>query len=235
MNETGQEIELKLQFPDEEHFRATLRAAGGESETAVRQTNHFFDDECRSLRSHAFGMRLREEAQHYFLTAKGKKSAGEEQAALSLRREEEREISEAEARTILQGDACPLQTLRKHLHPERESLLSDIEEVLEGRVLTYIGAFENRRTRVRTELSTGQGKTLPAVLEFDRTCFPGNEVHYELELELTRAEDAKSAESGLRALLQKAGATGRPALGKATRFFAFLELEKRRTKDQNLP
>ena len=234
MNETGQEIELKLQFSNEESFRATLLAAGGDAEAAVRQINHFFDDAQRSLRSHAYGMRLREESQRFFLTAKGKKSTSE-RAALSVRREEECEISPADAKSILAGDACPLVILQNHLRVEGKSLLSEIEDVLAGRALAYIGAFENHRTRVRTELDTENAAKLPVVLEFDRTCFPGNQIQFELELELARPEDAERAEAGLRALLQKAGTSGRPASGKATRFFAFLELENRHTKDQNLP
>lgn len=234
MNETGQEIELKLQFPNEDSFRATLLAAGGDAESAVRQINHFFDDTQRSLRSHGYGMRLREESQRYFLTAKGNKSTSE-RAALSLRREEECEISQADANAILAGDACPLVVLQNHLRLEGASLLAEIEEVLAGRPLAYIGAFENHRTRVRTELHAPNAPKLPVILEFDRTCFPGNQVQFELELELAKPEDAEMAEAGLRALLQKAGTSGRPALGKATRFFAFLELEKMHTKDQNLP
>lgn len=234
MNQTGQEIELKLQFPNEAGFRAALSAAGGGAERAVVQTNHFFDDAQRSLRANAFGMRLREEDAHYFLTAKGRKSASE-QAALALRREEECEISRVEANAILAGNTCPLATLRKHLGKAGETLLTEIEQVLSGRPLAYIGAFENQRTRVKTELRTAEDTKLAVVLEFDRTCFPGNQVQFELELELAGPEDAEAAEAALQCLLRQAGTTGRPALGKATRFFAFLEIENARTKDQNLP
>lgn len=233
MKPTGQEIELKLQFSNPRDFEATLREAGGVHQGTVLQRNHFFDDALRTLRAHAFGLRLREEDGRCFLTAKGKKNASA-QVALSSRREEEIVVATPEAARILAGQLSPLASLQAHVRPAGRALLAEMESALQGRPLTYIGAFENQRTRVQTELLTPKGP-LPVLLEFDRTVFPGDQVQFEIELELGPDEDAAAAEVGLRGLLSRAGAAGRPALGKAARFFAFLEIENARAKDQNLP
>jgi adenylate cyclase class IV len=216
------EIELKLRVPDPAALRAVAAAAGGQAAAAVRQVNHFFDSEGRALRNNAFGLRLRDEGGLFFLTAKGPSRKGAS-GALSQRREEEHEISGDEARAILDGEASPLIVLAGHARSEAgRELVRTLESLVGDDGVRYIGAFENRRTRIETRLPTGDVE-LAVLLELDETTFPGDVIHCEVEMELDASEDAELAERALRALLDRAGVAGAPARGKASRFFAALE------------
>lgn len=221
MHPTGHEIELKLQLPDEAALEAVARAAGGVRAQAVRQINHFFDAASRPLRAHSFGLRLRDEEGRYFLTAKGPKTSPG-QGALALRQEEEVEIPRARAEAILAGVEDPLDVLFRAVRPEGQKLLAAMLSALGRQPLGYLGAFENQRTRIDTVLPCASGPQ-PVLLELDRTTYPGGIVHVEIELELDTEEAAAQALPALEALLARAGTTGRPASGKASRFFRFLD------------
>lgn len=224
MGGSGHEIELKLQLPDEASLEAVAVAAGGERRAPVRQVNHFFDADGRPLRARGFGLRLRDEEGRFFLTAKGPKGAAKS-AALAHRREEEVEIDADTARAILGGARSPLEVLQERLEDEGLELVRALDEARAGAPLEYLGCFENQRTRIRTKLPSAQGD-LDVELELDRTSFPGDRVQFEVELELSASADADNAERALVDLLARAGTVGRPAPGKARRFFAFLEEER---------
>lgn len=218
----GHEIELKLRVPDGAALRAVAAAAGGKARPAVRQVNHFFDSASRVLREHAFGLRLRDEEGCFFLTAKGPSMKGAS-AVLSRRPEVEREILPAVARAILAGEASPLDVLERETTTKADlALCLSLRHLLRREALTYIGAFENLRTRVETTLPSEAGP-LEVLLELDETRFPHGHVCFEVELELDESVAPDVAEAALRALLSRAGVEGFPSRGKASRFFALLE------------
>lgn len=222
MTSSGHEIELKLRVADGAALRAVEAAAGGEKAPAVRQVNHFFDGASRVLRAHSFGLRLRDEEGRFFLTAKGPSAKGAS-GALSSRPEEELEIDAALAARILGASESPLDVLERSVTSRSGAALClSLRHLLGDEALTYIGAFENLRTRVTTRLPSAAGP-LDVVLELDETHFPHGHVHFEVELELDGAVDAAIVERALRDLLHLAGVEGFPSRGKASRFFAALD------------
>lgn len=218
----GHEIELKLRVPDGAALRAVLRVAGGEQAAPVRQVNHFFDSASRALRQSAFGLRLREEGERWFLTAKGP-SQKSTSGALSVRSEEEIELDGDVARSILEGGSHPLDVLERDvLSKSGVQLCMKLRHVLQDEPLACVGAFDNLRTRVTTSIPSRRGP-LEVVLELDETHFPHGHIHFEVEMELEDASSAEIAEQALRDLLHLAGVEGFPSRGKASRFFAALD------------
>ena len=210
----GQEIELKLFVDDGAALDAVAKASGGRVQPPVRQTNHFFDTESRALRGKKMALRLRDEDGHFFVTVKGgssdQKIAG---ASLSVRPEEEIEIEPLRAAEMLSGTRSPLDAFGA----QPPGLITLAAERIGTAPLQYLGAFENERTRVDVHLGEAD-----VVLELDRTKFPGDVVHYEVELEVPAGVDAAAMGAALEALLVKAGVRGRPASGKASRFFSIV-------------
>lgn len=217
----GMEVELKLALPDAAALEAVACTAGGLRHPPELQHNHFFDAEARPLRAGAFGLRLREEAGCFWLTAKGAKASGSA-GALARRREEEAQVPPAWAPEILEGVRCPLAALRAVLPPPSHALLEEIDRARAGAPLVHLGSFTNERTRIDTTLHA-HGVARPARLELDRSHFPGDREEYEVEWELGAGIDAAWAEAALRALLERAGTRGQVVAGKAARFFAYLD------------
>jgi len=216
------EVELKLKVDGEQALRAIVQAARGKAEPEVRQVNHFFDTADRRLHAGLFVLRLRDEAGRWFLTAKGPQQQSKS-GALTSKDEVETEIGQEEAAAILAGKASALSMLeRATISREAPALMSALKDSVGARALAEIGSFENRRTRVAAKLPSGTG-ALEAVLELDRTTFPGPVVQCEVEMEIHGETDPAVAEAALRALLKVAAVEGRPASSKAKRFFAALE------------
>ena len=210
----GREVEFKLRVDGPAAFEALARAAGARPSPAVVQTNHFFDTADRALGRGRHTLRLREEDGRFRLTAKG---PGERAGVLSSRAEEEAEITPAEAEAILHDKRSALDALETHAEPRARGLLAAMRTLLAGAPLRHAGAFQNERATLRVPLDVGD-RVRPVTLELDRTTFPGNQVHHEVEVEIADA-DAAAVERALRAFLERAGVAWRESSSKAGRFF----------------
>jgi uncharacterized protein YjbK len=219
----GQEVEFKLRVPDGEALEALGRAAGGEPLETVLQVNHFLDTAARHLDRARFTLRLRDEDGRFFLTVKAP-LAGGVGGALSRKAEEEVETSPAVAKGILEGSVLPLDVLAGAPGgtDARAQLVAAVRAATGGEPVRHVGAFQNRRTRWPARLRTPGGH-VDVVLELDRTTFPGNVTHHEVEVEVGPGASPADVEEGLQDLFQRAGVTGSPSSSKAGRFFAALD------------
>jgi hypothetical protein len=212
---TGREIELKRLLSDEAALGRLARAAerrGARAGSPVEQVNHFFDTAAGALRAEGSIVRLREEGGAFVLTAKGDSRISGD---VHVRAELECEVAAEEAREIQAGRADPLASLERELGAQ--PFLGELRARTGGAPLEPSGSFRNHRTRVGPlELGTGE-----VYLELDRTEFPGERVHYEVELEVPE-ELVEQAGRLLGELLDEAGDPGAPASGKATRYFGFI-------------
>lgn len=221
----GREVELKLRVKDSAALIKIAIASGGIPEDTAQQTNAFFDTPDRALGARGYVVRLREErtatATRWFVTAKG---AGQRTGNLTDVLEEEVAIDAAAAAAIrAKGDALT------HLEvgtDARRSLAGVIRGILHGRPLEPVGQFDNERVRVPVELPLDGARSFRAVLELDRTSFPGGLVHHEVEMEVPDDVDPAEAGRALQALFDRAGVVGRSSPGKARRFFAALRGER---------
>jgi uncharacterized protein YjbK len=226
MGDGPQEIELKLRFDDEAaHQRIRERLDPKGAAPTVVQTNHFIDTQDRKLRQCGIGWRVRHEAgdgdERWVLTLKGPPIAREapradsDPSVLSVRLEQEQRIEEADARAMV--TAPSVAALGVLLG---EGVLIDrVMAALGDDAPSTVGSFTNERVPLPVELGGFSG-----VIELDRTVFPGEVVHHELELEVTGAfvERAAEFEAELRKIIEDAGATASASRGKASRFFEAL-------------
>lgn len=215
MSGTDREVELKRLLSDGAALERLARAAearGARSSPPALQVNHFFDTAAGALRAASSIVRLREEGGRAFVTAKGPSRV---QGDLHVRSEVEREVPVEQARDVLAGRADPLALLEREsgVHP----FLAELRARAGGEPLQRSGSFRNRRTRVGP-LRVGASDVF---LELDRTEFPGDRVHHEVELEVPE-ELAQDATRLLGELLDEAGDPGRPAPSKASRYFRLL-------------
>jgi len=210
----GREVEFKFRVEGPAAFEALARAAGARPSAPIVQTNHFFDTPARALNSRRHTLRLREEAGRFLLTAKG---PGERAGALSSRAEEEVEVPKPEAESIVVGARSPLAALEARADPRARELLATMRSIAGTTPLRHVGAFQNERARLDVTLSIAS-HTIPVTFEMDRTTFPGDQVHYEVEVEIA-ATDAAAVEHALRDFFAKANVAWREAPSKARRFF----------------
>ena len=212
---TGKEVELKRLLADGETLeRLALAAEGRGARCAppVQQVNHFFDTAGGALRAADATLRLREEGGRFLLTAKGRSRV---RGDVHERPELETEVSADIAAEILAERADPIGVLERELGPE--AFLSELRERTGGAPLARAGTFRNRRTRVGP-LRAGPSDVF---LELDRTEFPGDRVHHEVELEVPAGLEDEGGRL-LHGLLAEIGVRGEPATSKAARFFRFL-------------
>jgi len=211
---TGREVEFKFRVDGPEAFEALARAAGSKPSAAVLQTNHFFDTPGRALAGRRHTLRLREEDGRFLLTAKG---PGERAGALTSRAEEEVEVPKPEAESILVGGRSPLAALEARADPRARELLATMRAIVGATPLRHAGAFQNERARLAVALGAA-GRTIPVTFELDRTTFPGDQVHYEVEVEIA-GTDAAAVERALHDFFATANVTWREGPSKARRFF----------------
>lgn len=216
----AREVELKLRVSDLADLMKIAIASGGTPEPTAFQKNRYLDSVERDLERIGVVLRLRRERvlnnKLHFLTAKG---AGVRIGSLSNVQEEEVRIDEAAARVILSGgDAL---TYLDGGDEGRHALVSAMQHALGPRPLTVIGELKNERTRIDAVL-VGTGMSFRAVLELDRTQFPGNQVHHEVELEVPADVPLDVAQAGFEDLFARARVNGRASPGKAKRFFQAL-------------
>jgi len=218
----GQEVEFKFRLSDKVAFDNLLSACHGKQLGMVTQENHFYDTNDRSLDKNKYVLSLRQEDAKFFITANGptlKQKIGD----LAIRSEEEIEIDANQAQTILTGQTTPLALLQASAaDATRLALLAAISAVIDKRPLQRIGSFKNERTRVETLLKHDEIEFM-ATLELDKTTFPGDIVHYELEMELTATVPAETGHKALLALFDQAGIVGLASASKAKRFFMALD------------
>jgi uncharacterized protein YjbK len=210
----GREVEFKFRVEGPAAFEALARAAGVRPSAPIVQTNHFFDTPARALNSRRHTLRLREEAGRFLLTAKG---PGERAGALSSRAEEEVEVPKPEAESILVGARSPLDALEARADPRARELLATMRSIAGTTPLRHAGTFQNERGRLAVTLSV-EGREVPVTFELDRTTFPGAQVHHEVEVEITGADEA-AVERALRDFFAKADVAWREGPSKAKRFF----------------
>ena len=215
----GKEVELKLRVERLSDLMRIANAAGGTVFATVVQTNHFFDTADRRLDRARIVLRLREERdarQRWFVTLKD----GSQRSAdrlVTTANEEEVEVDGFAAQRFLLGTS-PLGAFA-NAGARAADAVARVDAAAAGSALVCVGAFINERTCV--EPSATEHPLLQRVLlELDRTTFPGNQIHHELEVELAANANAAAVFGAVHALLARAGVTGLPSSGKARRFFA---------------
>jgi inorganic triphosphatase YgiF len=219
----GREVELKLAVDDAAALEAVAAAAGGARQAPAHQTNTFFDTPSLSLDAARCICRLREEGGRYTLTLKGPATAASSDGVVTSKVEEEWDLDEAGARLLLAGREDPLLVLKDR--SEQNPLLEQVRARAADERLAPLGAFSNERTRIVATLVVA-GAPRPAVLELDRTTFPGGVVEHEVELEIDDAAAADSWRLALDELFARAGVCGRPAASKAKRFFSLVRASR---------
>ncbi len=236
MGTTHREREFKLGIPDEVSFDRLLAAAGGQREEPVEQVNHFFDTAKEGLRARSIGLRVRREAGRFILTLKGPASAETGTALLAERCELESEFPAAEAEATLAGEKSALDLLSylealPRNDPATEALLAGVREAAADSPLSWIGAFSNQRTRVRTNLELDSGR-LPVTLEFDCTYFAEDDVRREVELEIGEGVSIEAIEAALCAFFEREGVSPAPTTSKLAYFSERLRRSARARESQ---
>jgi uncharacterized protein YjbK len=216
----NREIELKLRVDDLSALMRIAIASGGTPVPTAFQKNRYLDSDERDLERLGVVLRLRRERilghSVHVLTAKG---SGVRIGHVSDVQEEEVPIDEPAARAIISG-ADPLNWLDGGSE-ERHLLVEAMKKALGKRKLIVIGVLKNERTRIDAVL-TGNGTKFDATLELDRSTFPGNQTHHEVELEVPPEVDLTTAQAGFADLFKRANVRGFESAGKARRFFQAL-------------
>lgn len=226
MSEHSLEIELKYRFGDRHAFERVLTWFTREHQPGpVLQTNHFFDTPKHHLRQMGLGLRLRQEGDDYFLTAKGPAPQSVDSprnTAAMILAEEEIRLTPSQANAILKTETSPLAVFNSQMQRLKNiSLIRQMDEIHQKCPLIYIGHFKNYRKRIVREITIG-GQDHPFTFEFDRTIFTESVVHYELELELSDTASIESVHAALQTVFQECDAPWTVPKGKASRFFSLL-------------
>jgi uncharacterized protein YjbK len=220
---SGREVELKLRVDDLAALMTIAAAAGGRPAPTVLQENSYFDTVDRALGVAGLVLRLRMErskdSARFLLTGKG---PGSRSGSLTSVREEELEVPRAVADAIRAGTTDPVAELERDGPPSRRALAAALREARGAGTLVCLGTFLNERTCVPATLEDGELR-FAAVLELDRTSFPGGLVHHEVEMEVPPGVDPARAQRAFDALFARAGVHGRVSTGKARRFFGALK------------
>lgn len=224
------EIELKYALEKAEQYTALLQYLqehSGQEAKVLQQENFFFDTVEGDLRKSGLILRLRKENSAYWLTAKGSAPQDETgQSTLTKRLEEESQVASEEAQKALQGDLCLLEMFEKMAWPlskqrqkDRLVMIAALQKAQQKKNIVFVGSFKNIR-RV-FEVSIAQN---PYKIECDETHFPGNQVDYEMEIELQHSDAALDVSSQAEQWLTHLRIPITSARGKASRFFASLAL-----------
>ncbi|MBX7117195.1 MAG: CYTH domain-containing protein [Myxococcaceae bacterium] len=224
MTGKGKETEFKFRVDSQGDLDAVAKASGATGGSAVHQENHFFDTPERLLDQNKYVLRLRQENSTFFLTAKGPST--KQQGTLTEKAETEREITSAQAAAIREGQQSVLAVLAQApLGEDERPLVQKIQRLVNGFHLVHAGSFSNERLRLTVPLEVA-GQETDVTLELDRTTFPGEVVHYEVEVEVPPTVDAEALGHALTALFERAQVKTRHGPGKAKRFFAAMRGEK---------
>ena len=128
------------------------------------------------------------------------------------------DVDAEEGRAIVHAARSPLDALESRADPHAGELLATIRSIVGHRPLRHVGAFQNTRARLAVTLLV-EGRRVPLTFELDRTTFPGDQVHHEVEVEIADEADAGAIGQALHAFLEDAGVAWREAPSKARRFF----------------
>jgi uncharacterized protein YjbK len=221
----GTEVELKLRVDDLAALMRICVAAGALPSSTATQRNQYLDTSAKTLDAARFVLRLREEStatsRVFFLTAKGPAIKSKD-GMLTQVPEEEIQLADDEASAVRAGRADPLALLLAHdATPARADLVGRMRAAVGDAIVGLAGEFINERTRLSVAFPEG----FSGVLELDRVVFPGNQIHHEVEFEVPAGVDVDVAQRAFQALFARASVTGRPAPGKASRFFKALRGE----------
>jgi uncharacterized protein YjbK len=223
----GTEVELKLRVDDLAALMRICVATGVAPAGTAVQHNSYLDTIDRALDAGRFVLRVRRESAlsqtTTYLTAKGPSTRSAD-GVLSTVAEEEIELSEGDVVALETDPSCALSILESAADatPARRALVAAMRAACGGRALVVVGGFVNERTRLDVTFPEG----FAGVLELDRTHFPGNQVHHEVEFEVPASVDPAQAAAAFAALFARAGVVGRASPGKAKRFFAALRGER---------
>jgi uncharacterized protein YjbK len=215
------ERELKYRIPDAAAFERIVQAASPQSPPVpLVQRTHVFDTPDRRLFDAGYRLRLREEGGLWILTAKGPQADGDE--AAQHQPEVEAPVLAEAARAIVQGLDSPLialalsPTLREADRTWAQQMLGQFGAL----PLEHVGIFVNERMRIPWRQS---GAPFQAMLELDRTVFPGGKVDFELEVELPAQVQSGQVDAVIRRWLEDAGIAPQRSSGKIKRFFQALD------------
>lgn len=221
----GREVELKLRVDDLASLMRIAAASGGTPQPTVIQTNAFFDTPDRAMGMRGLVVRVRGErgpsGTLWFVTAKG---PGSRNGSITDVAEEEVRVDASRAKEMLAGRLDPISALEGG-DAARQAVVNALRHALDGRPAIFLGKFQNERTRIPVELAT-EGARFQAVLELDRTSFPNDQVHHEVEMEVPPQVSPQLALQAFQELFARAGVRGRVSPGKARRFFAALRGER---------
>ena len=220
------EVEFKFAVHGEQAFDqllAVLELGKRSDFVSVLQVNHFFDTGQRTLRRAGFALRLREEGEVWWLTAKGRETRPSGNRALTERLEAEVEIDAASARSLLEGERSAVTELEQRLPAEERNVAELLRATIGAEALLYVGCFHNTRTRVEGFELPLEGRVLPLLFELDTTTYPGDRQAFEIEVEIDATEDAEAVRKALDSILAEARIEWWPAPSKAKRFFALLD------------
>lgn len=222
MDDASAPVEIELKFLVEDEARlsaveAAVVAGGAKLLGRAQQLNRFFDTPAGTLRAAGVTLRLREEEGRVILAAKGprRRLAGQGED-LHVRAEVEATVPGDVAGAIRDGSRSILAVLRESRGDE--AFLGEIQALVGELPLAEFGAFGNRRARYGP-LPFGDGS---AILEVDRTSFPGGRTDHEVELEVP-ASEVEAARSYLEDVFRACGVEPRTATSKAQRFARALE------------
>ncbi len=210
------EVELKYVLKDASTLKSLATSLGDRYCKTLKQRNYFFVPPNGLRRPYC--LRLRDEDGHFWLTAKGdQKFSG----LLTNRLEIEQEISVATAKQMLQGTISPLEVLIGNLENVDDKRLSQIM-LDDSRHLTFYcaGSFDNVREIWEKQITIDNDKTITLYLEYDTVHFSGQELQYELEIELPE-EWQNELSSYFELKIKKLGIPIQTAASKATRFFQY--------------
>ena len=216
----GRETELKLALASKAELDAVRLVVGGRAVAPVKQENHFFDSADRVLDAAKHACRLRREGDAFIVTVKGPSKASEG-GLLTERAEEEVKVSWGQADRMLKGLASPLAAFGTR-GAAKPAVVGEVEVLLAGKPLVYIGGFRNLRTRVNADVTVG-GRAVGVVFEFDETTFPGNRIDFELEVEVPAGVDAAALKTALDGICTRARVTPRAASSTLKRFMTVLQ------------
>jgi len=226
----GKEVELKWRVSSEKELKqvadiALKRIDLEQTPKPVRQNNTFFDTADGDLKKNGVILRLRQEDESYVLTAKTSIVADDQGSkALAVRLEEEIDVPAPDAAMFLEGQASPILFFRKAAYPtdalaqkQRLLMVGRLAKAGGKKTLVALGSFVNYRQKIPFMVDNHR-----LVLEFDTATFPGDQTHYEVELEVPIHLEPQVAEERLLGLFEEAKVQGRSAPGKANRFFRAL-------------
>lgn len=214
MQSSDKTRELKWRV-DEKALPALRHLASGPAGATLHQVNHVLDTQEHALQDAKYALRLRQENGRAVLTVKGPPTG---KATLLEHADKDLLISAVTAEQVLSGETSPVEILeRDPANTEgHRRLLGELKALLRGRPVRLVGTFRNERAPLPLTLTVG-GRSLALTLELDRTVFPGEVVHHELEVELPDDADAPAVEEALRARL--GGIEIGPSTPKIKRFY----------------